>query len=122
MPLANSLSSAIRDGSSRTSQCFGSFIDEGATCALGAAFEHVIRNQGEVLSNFQNTGAMEIRRVLEENYPILSMKLSAIDDRYIGGTTVEDWLILLNDEKKYTREQIANVVEAIELKLAARNN
>jgi hypothetical protein len=99
------LSTAIREGAKLRPQAFGVFFDfkspdyiePCASCAMGAAFE---ATTNYICSDLRLSH-------LEAFYP--ELKIEKVWDKSIGNL----WghITLLNDERRWTREQIADWLE-----------
>lgn len=116
------LSEAIRAGAKLTPQWFGSMSDGVGTCALGGAFLVLtghLPSPGVSLANGYNSwrdlaGATEM--LLMSTAPPCGCNPFK---RYGGGFNVNDSIIHLNDNHRWTREAISEWVETIENKIEA---
>jgi hypothetical protein len=93
------LSEAIRLGAMMKPQAFGASFHDGRTCALGAALDAIGRVR-ECYLNAPDYWAMLVNYVAEPVTGEMCLVLSAIRE--------------LNDQHRWTREQIADWVETIE--------
>ena len=98
------LAECIRIGSKETKQCTGMFfqyLEDKVThsCALGAAALGALGTSGEYISY----------SVLEEVFPELERRVVIDDLQPKLFRAIE----ILNDQKKWTREQIADWVETL---------
>ncbi len=92
------LSEAMRLGAMLSPQGFGTFRNrKGATCALGAVAEAI--------------GGIEHLRLV---YPILDRRAEypVADKAFYGGSSLFDTIVQLNDVHCWTRERIADWIEA----------
>ncbi len=92
------LSEAMRLGAMLAPQGFGTFRNRiGATCALGAVAEAI--------------GGIEHLRLV---YPILDRRAEypVADKAFYGGSSLFDTIVQLNDVHCWTRERIADWIEA----------
>lgn len=98
-------SEAIRDGAKRRPQGFNFYFSEGGSCAFGAAMEAIFEVRDE-------TPGACVRL-----YPYLDNRSGpcpACKKRANVYVSVSSMIFHLNDEHKWTREQIADFVEQYE--------
>lgn len=107
-----SLSEAIREGAKMNPQCFSVYANDGATCALGAAVTAI--GSPEILAI---GWPMEF---LWNQFPYIS-RLSAecpVDEcQTCAATEFLGVIAHINDEHRWTREQIADWLETEEEKI-----
>jgi hypothetical protein len=111
------LSEAIRKGSELRPQAFDWYFEGEGSCALGAAYEGIKGRQLSV-----NVGTF--KEVCLKEFPVLALFVGACPVRPKcaefkrakgrGGVTVCGTIAHLNDDHKWTREQIADWVEQFE--------
>lgn len=108
------LSDAIREGAKLRPQCFSqTYFHEGCSCALGAALEAVGFSYGD-MGRIRST-------VLGDLFPILLSHRDehGLYDCPIAGCPYKQSpfsvIAHLNDHHRWTREQIADWVEQIEV-------
>lgn len=99
------LAEAIKIGSSRGPQCFGSYFDDrGGSCALGAAYEgmyHLPREHGRVVPKHLE----RLFRCLEDvtkKCPVGCKKKLPLGSM----------IVHLNDDHRWTREQVVDWLTA----------
>jgi hypothetical protein len=96
------LADAIRVGSQRGPQCFGSYFDEkGGSCALGAVYEgvyHLPRGHGKLVPNHLE----RLFRCLDE-----MTKRCPHQQGCIKRLPLAAMIVHLNDDHRWSREQIA---------------
>lgn len=101
------LSEAIREGAKRRPQTQNTFFSNGASCALGAAYEHL---EGFSALMYDSE---DIEFELIVKFPVLEYAVQSPVD-----AEMEDSLFNiisdLNDVRNWTREQIADWVETVE--------
>jgi hypothetical protein len=103
------LSEAIRRGSRKRPQAFGEYFEECeiegyqilCSCTLGAACEALLGTE-----EARKACIEDIEGTLREAFPCLSSTLEGERHDYCS------WIIRLNDAKKMTREEIADLLEA----------
>ena len=92
------LSEAIRLGAMMKPQGFGAYFTGGGSCAIGAALDAIGR-----------------RRLAEVHWPILMCRLdAAMIPVQMPEGCVGTVIAYMNDDYKWTREEIADWVEGIE--------
>lgn len=96
------LSTAIRLGAMLKPQGFGKYLEDEATCALGAALDA----RGVFGTHFRESELFPIILILSPGCPIC-------DERSYGGD-VGSTIFHLNDDHLWTRERIADWVETVE--------
>lgn len=94
------LAEAIREGAKKRPQSTGNYFAEGGSCALGAAAEGIGFNPAISL------GDDEVSEFLSTHFPVLRCR-----SRHTKMPLAE-WIILSNDVRRLSREQIADLVEA----------
>lgn len=93
----SSLSIAIREGAKLRHQGFGQRLDEnGGTCAIGAALEYC---------------GVSPERLNSEPHWELLRKLELVDSVVDEYNPIAGMVINWNDELRYSREQIADLIE-----------
>lgn len=103
-------SEAIRLGAMLDQQAYG-HLDKDGTCAMGAALKAAGLNVWDFVSPYD---------AARERFPILNVDAAippAYRDRYCNSRShapVDAIVVGLNDQMRWTREQIADWVETIE--------
>ena len=96
------LSEAIREGAKLRPQAYRDYFKEGGSCALGAAYE-ITHGQFE----FQIGGSISVQ--LDNDFPALN---APYVDHVLGEITIRHAITTRNDNLHWTREQIADWLEA----------
>lgn len=110
------LSEAIRLGSMLKPQAFGMISHDGGTCAIGAAYDAV------GIDIFHLRDSLPIAERAMVVYGKLPM-LQTASECPVCGYLLEVGFVLthLNDHHRWTREQIADWVETVELAVTERS-
>lgn len=101
------LSEAIRLGAMMKPQAFEDYLDEGNTCAMGAALDAI----GQLDSDHCDSEYFPLVDVAVTRCPICRLRTAA--------GNVSSTIFHLNDDHKWTRERIADWVATIEAKEVA---
>lgn len=103
------LSEAMRLGSMNKPQAFGALIRDGATCALGAAYEAT----GVLVCDDDDDKKGVVR------FPILDAVSGCPACQFVHNEYIGFVITHLNDEHRWTRERIADWIETREQRIDA---
>lgn len=111
------LSEAIRLGAMMKPQAFGALYDNGATCALGAAGDAMgilDRNRNDwIPGSTEKVWWWRPVATAEALCPSCGQR-ARNSYGWITSSTVEDVIVHLNNDHRWTRERIADWVESVE--------
>ncbi len=96
----------MRKGADIRPQCFGTYVQDGASCALAAVAEGV----GGRIDLIDRVGAIDVLLELRADLHAAADRTGAMDCP-VEGCSRFAWISHLNDDHRWTREQIADWLE-----------